>query len=201
MTLHSTPPLVAAPRTQLQEFHQPLKGRRGSSPARPPALAPWIPRPAYHVTSLRLSFRVYKMGIMQRLAQSALHKCELSPPSSATGCAHRADDDETARGLPSPAVSNSASVLPAAYSPPAGKLGNRCSEKQCKGQGQNQIFKGRDRCNPGEPPREVVFNPGGKNKKMFFRLPQSMDTANDANLAKAWPAARLLSNEGHRSAN
>ena len=201
MTLHNTSPLVAAPRTQLQELHQPLKGRRGSSPARRPVLAPWIPRPAYYVTSVRLSFRVYKMGIMQRLAQSALHKCELSPPSSATGCVRRAEDDETAWGLPSPAFSNSASVLRAAYSPPAGKLGNRCSEKQCKGQGQNQIFKGRERCNPEDPPREVVFNLGEKNKKMFCRVPRSMDTANDANLAKAWPAARLLSDEGHRSAN
>ena len=71
-------------------------------------------------------------------------------------------DDETVRGLPSPTVSNSAFTPRAAYSPAAGKLGNPCFEKQCKDQGQNQAFKGRERCNPGDPRREVVFNLGEK---------------------------------------
>lgn len=71
-------------------------------------------------------------------------------------------------------------------------------KNNAKIKGKTRLSKG-ERCNPGDPRREVVFNLGEKKQKDVLLCSQSIDTLNDVNLAKAWPAGQLLSNEGHRS--
>lgn len=79
----------------------------------------------------------------------------------------RALGDETSRDL----RHSSQLCLRAARCPPTcgGKLGNR-SENNA-GSRAKPAFKGRERGNPGDPPREVFFNLGKKTKICLVVLP------------------------------
>lgn len=74
-------------------------------------------------------------------------------------------------------------------------------KNNAKVKGKIRFSKGKIAAIQGNLQGKLFLTRGEKHKKMFCRVPRSMDTASDANLAKAWPAARLLSNEGDRSAN
>lgn len=91
----------------------------------------------------------------------------------------------------------------------SGRLGNRSSEKQCKGQGRSQTFKGRECCNPEAPPREgSCFYPGGGGGRKHKDVVSSVNIRGDVNSCKTGRpcggclscpmAAPSPSEEGHR---
>lgn len=171
MLPHSTAPLPAGSRdTGAPTASKEPSPERFISPCRAGTGAPqqvclcWHLRfqvPAHYVIPLGLSFCIGKMGAWGRLAESAPDKDELSPPPSATVWGHGAEagalcmTQQQGTCLLSHTVSNS--VFSCCLLTSNRKIGQSLPEKQCKGQGQNQSFHGRERRNPGDPSKGGCF--------------------------------------------